>query len=345
MRAKYARGACLLLGVGAIALIARHVDWVGVQRSLWALGPRAPLIALPYVLVLVGDTLGWRATFEHSDHVRLVMLWRIRVATDAVMNSLPGGAALGEALKVVLLKRCFAVTVPEGVANVAISKLALAVTQAVFLVVGVVLAASDLARHSLELIGREGLELYSLFGAVGLLLLVLLVVYAIGSGMLVRVLVRLRGMAREPWKSRLHRFETPLAGIDHGLAVARRVPGRQVLSSIALFFCGYLCLSFESWLILHLLGADISYTRALSMEALVSVLRVAFFFIPSALGAQEVGYYSLLKLYGVPHPEAIVAAFALIKRTKEVAWIALGYALLAGLPASVSEVRPHDSAA
>lgn len=344
MRAKYARAACLLLGVGALALIARQVDWAGVQHNLRALGPRSPLIGLPYVVVMVCDTLGWRATFEHAGRVRIPTLWRMRVATDAVMNSLPGGAALGEALKVVLLKRSFAIAVPEGVANVAISKLALAVTQAVFLVVGVLLAASDLANHSFELIGREGLELFSLLAAVGVLLLVLLGVSAIGSGVLVRLLVRLRGVVREPWKSRLHRFEAPLAGIDHGLAVARRVPGKQVLGSIALFFAGYLCLSFEDWLILHLLGTDVSYTRALSMAALVSVLRVAFFFIPSALGAQEVGYYSLLKLYGVPHPEAIVAAFALIKRTKEVAWIALGYAVLAGLPASVSEVRPHEGA-
>lgn len=338
MRAKLLRVACLLLGCSAIIMAARHVDWNAAQHSLRALGWRALLLALPYALVVSCDTLGWLATFEHARAIRVPLLWRMRVATDAVAYSLPGGAALGEAAKILLLKRCLHVNVAEGVANVAISKISLAVAQALFLVAGIALCSRDLAASSVALIGRPGLEQRAMWGALMLLLGMVGLATAISSGVLVRLLERARRVAKQAWAARLRRIEAPLARIDYGLAVARRMPSWQALASIGLFVAGYVCLGFEDWLILQLLGADVSFGRALAMEAIVSVLRVIFFFIPSGLGAQELGFYALLKVYGVAEVEVVAGAFAVLKRCKEVAWIGLGYGLLAGLPVRISDI-------
>jgi len=64
---------------------------------------------------------------------------------------------------------------------------------------------------------------------------------------------------------------------------------------------------------------------------------MGFFFLPGGLGAQDASYYGLLALYGVPNPE-VAAAFVILKRSKELFWIALGYLLLLWLPARVREV-------
>src|SRR5687768_14359434 len=104
MRVSYGRVVCGVLAAVAIAWLASAVDWAAARSALATLGPRAPLIAIPYCFMVACDTIGWRATFERLDGLRLGLLWRMRVATDGVMNSLPGGVALGEALKIVLLK-------------------------------------------------------------------------------------------------------------------------------------------------------------------------------------------------------------------------------------------------
>lgn len=343
MRASYVRMACLLFGVVAIALAARHVDWPAARASLHAMGVRAPLIVLPYFFVVSFDTLGWHAVFEHPRHTQIGLLWRVRVTTDAVINTLPGGAALGEALKIILLKRGFQLGLSEAVANVAICKVGIAIAQAAFLVCGIAIASADLNAHSVDLIGQPGLQHWSLWGALSLLLLVVSLGAAVQTGLLVRIVARLGRAGSPPWRARMQRLEAPLARIDHGLGVARRIPGWRVVIALSAFFASYLSLAFEDWLILHLLGIDVSFARALSMAAIISVLRVCFFFIPSGLGAQELGYYGLLKLYGVPHVEEAAAAFAIVKRCKDVIWIGLGYGLLAGLPARVTDVRPRPA--
>jgi uncharacterized membrane protein YbhN (UPF0104 family) len=108
--------------------------------------------------------------------------------------------------------------------------------------------------------------------------------------------------------------------------VIGRLPRRQVAGSIACFFFGWLALGCEDWLILSLLHARASLATAVSLEAIVSVVRMLFFFVPAGLGAQDVSYFALLKLWDTPDAEA--TAFMLLKRGKEACWIGLGYVLL-----------------
>jgi uncharacterized membrane protein YbhN (UPF0104 family) len=336
------RVSCLLAGAAALAVAARHVDWPAARQSLRAIGPAAPLLLAPALLAATCDAIAWRASFESMHAMAVGRLWRVRVAADAVFNSLPGGPALGEGLRIVLLTRCFGLTVADSVANVAITKLAVAVAQACFLLCGVAAVSGDLATHSVELTGREGLHHWALWGAGSLLLAYLGLGTAIASGLVRASLEGLGRMAPPALRERLKRVEAPLARIDHGLRVARRLRWSRVVATIAMFFAAYVCFAFEDWLILHLLGADVTFARSLSMTAIVSMVRVLFFFVPSGIGAQELGYYALLKAYGIADAEAIAAAFSLVKRCRELAWIGLGYVLLAGLPARVTELRTAE---
>jgi uncharacterized membrane protein YbhN (UPF0104 family) len=98
--------------------------------------------------------------------------------------------------------------------------------------------------------------------------------------------------------------------------------------SLASFFAGWIALGSESVVILFLLGTNVSPLAGLTMEAVVSVLRIIFFVLPSAIGAAEVAYIGFLTAMGVPDPVTVSAAFIAIKRSREALWILVGYALL-----------------
>ncbi|HKP58349.1 MAG TPA: lysylphosphatidylglycerol synthase transmembrane domain-containing protein [Polyangiales bacterium] len=329
-------GYCLaLLALAGLWFMARNLDWDATLSTLRQLGVRAPLIALPYAVVLSCDTLGWRYTFERPSDVRYFMLWRMRVATEAVANSLPAGPALAETVKAFILQRQLGLPLSAAAGNVVLAKFALAISQALFLIVALALAMPTLSDNSHALLGREGLEWLALGVAFGFLLLVSVSLWAVARGRMFSRLLNHGGKLTR----KLERFRARFERIEHAFGAFGRVPQYQTLGAIALFSCGWLCLGFENFVILSLLGTDVTPQQAISMEAVLSVVRILFFLVPSALGAQEAGYYLVLRAYGIGDPEVVTAAFMLAKRTKEMLWIGTGYAVLSSL-----HVRVRDAA-
>jgi hypothetical protein len=71
------------------------------------------------------------------------------------------------------------------------------------------------------------------------------------------------------------------------------------------------------------------------------------FFAPSGLGVQDMGYMAFFTALGLPDAGALGAAFVLLKRSKEILWVAIGYLLLflSGVRAKVAEAVPSAQAA
>jgi glycosyltransferase 2 family protein len=323
-----------------IFVLFRRVDWISTKVYLGRLGVRAPLVLLPTLLVLLCDSFGWRRTFEHPGRLPLASLLRVRIATEAVAGSLPAGVAVAEPLRAIILERRFGLPITEGAANVVVSKLAMAISQGVFLVCGMSLAGSSGGILTSLRERRPGVGTLGVLAAVGFLVVMggaLLIL--VRGRILSRTLVGMRSLGGGRWHAPLARLESPLAKLDHGFAMLARVPKRQIAIALGAYFVGWLCVAFETWLILHLFAANVSFGATVSIEALVSVVRIGFFFLPGSLGAQEASYYGLLEVCGVPHAAAIAAAFVIAKRAKELAWIALGYLLLVGLPARIRDAR------
>lgn len=314
----------LLFAIGAgMTLFLARVDWHATALYVKQLGTAAPLILVPYAFVLGCDTLGWRASFERPQHAPYWQLWRMRTATEALSNSLPAGVAVGETLKTVLLTRTFGLTLSDAAANVIVSKFALAASHVTFLCFGLWLGASTLVAS-----GPPGL-IWACASVLAVFLTVLIgAVKLTQSGSLSRVLAGLMRIAPARASRWLARFTEPAVGLDRSLAVIGRLPRSQILGSVAGFFLGWLALSCENWLILRLLTPHASLSAAISMEAVVSVVRMAFFFVPAGFGAQDVSYYALLNLWGWPDAQAVATTFMLVKRSKEACWIALGYFFL-----------------
>jgi putative membrane protein len=73
---------------------------------------------------------------------------------------------------------------------------------------------------------------------------------------------------------------------------------------------------FSVWVALVLIGQPLPAYRVLALEALISVVRSGAFFVPAALGVQEVGYVLLATVVGLdPHA---AMALSLLKRARDV---------------------------
>ncbi|MBI4391918.1 MAG: hypothetical protein HY575_08510, partial [candidate division NC10 bacterium] len=71
----------------------------------------------------------------------------------------------------------------------------------------------------------------------------------------------------------------------------------------------------------------LSAASALALEAGHQLSRAAGFFIPAKLGAQEGG--NLLVFSALGFPAALGVAVSLLRRVRELAWVAVGLVLLA----------------
>jgi hypothetical protein len=86
----------------------------------------------------------------------------------------------------------------------------------------------------------------------------------------------------------------------------------------------------EVYVILHFIGGPpVSPLAAIAIGALSVFIKGGTFFIPGSLGAQEGG--NLLVLVAFGYSDVTGITFALLRRVRELAWIAIGLACLAAL--------------
>lgn len=303
-----------LAGGAALVFMGRRVDWPVTAWYLRRLGLRAPLVLVPYFFGLLSDTLGWRSTFDQPSRLPLALLWRVRAACEAVTGSLPAGAAAGDSLRAWLLARHFGLGLGEASANVVFSRAMMVAAHAAFLVCGTALAGTPGRGRAPWAPGGLDLRIVAIVA--------LAVCAAAAAGIFFLMRRSARDGARQGVGTALQRAFGPTA----------RVSAWGLGKAFGFFFGGWLCLAAECWLILDLLGTPVSFATAVWVEAAASLVRIAFFLVPGAVGAQEVGYFALLKVAGVPNATVIAAAFMVAKRSREIFWIAIGYLALFWMP-------------
>jgi glycosyltransferase 2 family protein len=106
----------------------------------------------------------------------------------------------------------------------------------------------------------------------------------------------------------------------------RHTPGRLTLS-IAFHLVAWLLGAIESYLILHFLGIPVSLATATVIEAFGTGVRFATFLVPASLGVQEGGFAVTFVALGLSAADGI--AFGLVRRLRELVWVAVGLALFA----------------
>src|SRR5262245_35000382 len=132
----------LVLGAGLLGILVYRVGPASILQALnrltWWQGI---LVCLPYGLSAALDTLGWRFAFAR-DRAPFWRLYGARLAGESLNLVAAIGPVPGEAAKAWLVRRD--VSYAESVPSVVIAKTTITIAQALFLLIGLILASRTL---------------------------------------------------------------------------------------------------------------------------------------------------------------------------------------------------------
>jgi glycosyltransferase 2 family protein len=219
-------------------------------------------------------------------------------------------------------------------------KLLLAVSQTFYVGLGALLGFEFLRKTSQSVLGGPGLEWLmiastAILGLASAAIVVGLVHGAPGAR-LFSMLSKVRSQRLGGW---LLAHRDRFVALDGHFSVALGLKWTQLIVPTVLLFVAWLCETFETWLILRILGIEIGFIEVWAFEPALSLLRHLVFFVPAGLGFQDVGYVAFLRAAGVEDALSRGSAFVVLKRAKELFWAAVGLGLLALMGRRGKEVR------
>lgn len=320
-----------MLGLGLFGWFIYRAGPAEVFANVSRLGWLAPVVLVPYFLVYVLNTCGWFLAFGGYAAVRpsYLTLFRVRWAGESFNNVIPSAYVGGEALKVYLLhKRGFSGTTAST--SVVASKTCQVLAQVIFIGFGALAALTHLPAESGA---RKGMLLITLgaFGVVGLLfLLQRRGMFSSLHVLLSRLAIRIK--AFEKHQPNLRKLDDQIYAFYHR-------DRKRFFQTTAAFLMGWLADALEVYVVCHLLSLPLAWTEAIAIESFISVAKAMGIFVPAALGVQESGVVLLFQIFGLPAP--IAAAYAIIRRGRELFFVLVGGALLYSEEASFKRVLDH----
>lgn len=328
------RRAALAIGIVAALLCfaLKDVNWTETRALLGRIGLLAfAALTLPGLAALSSETRGWRSALASLGHrVAYPMLLRVRLSAEALAQTLPLGTVWCESIKPALLARHCRLPATVSIGAMVARKYILLASQSAFLLIVFCVSFAPLRAASASMIGHAGLEWLPLAVAVALALGAVALRTTFTRGAIAERVFRL--LERLPIAA-LRRCVTGRrsAFVESDREIARffALPSRSHARAAVWVLVAWFLESVETWLFLRALGADASLPTAMAIESLAVLIRHIFVLLPAGLGAQEVGYVALMAATGVGDA-SFAAAFALLKRGKELVWCAVGYGFLLG---------------
>jgi putative membrane protein len=325
-RWRTARLLMLVSGAALLAILVSRNDPEAILHSIRQLSWRLLIvIAFPFTVVNILDTLGWRFAFR-SDRVPFAVLFSARLAGEAFNLTTPTASVGGEAVKAWLIRHH--VPLDEALPSVIVAKTTITIAQGLLLIVGLPCAWALLPHDSPLLRVMLWLLLVEVLAVAGFVLFQMGGLLGRGGRVLGRIAV-------------LERLAGGLGRLDDSLAVFyRREPVRLALSTL-FHFLGWVASALEVWVALHLLGVEISFAAALLIEAFSTAVRFATFMVPASIGALEGGHVAIFTALGLGGTTGM--SFSIVRRIREATWIGVGFLALAAyrgfvhVPAPVSE--------
>ena len=303
----------LVLGIAVLAWLIFHIGLATLAGELQKLGSNLLWVLLPSVAMYLLETLGWRTTLgRHAQKIRFDRLFLIRMAGEAVNFTTPAAYLGGEPMKAYLLSR-YNIPLVDGLASVVTAKTIMTLAEVLFIVMGIGIGLALLNRSSeIILAAAVGLALLG-FGASLFLALQ-------RRGLFVGLLRLLEGLGlRIEW---LKTREAKLLALDEAINRFYAQDKKGFAYAFVWFFFGWAVESGEVYCILYFLGQPIDMMTAFALAALAVFVKGGTAFIPASLGGQEAGTLVLLVAFG--YAQGVGIAFAIVRRLREIFWIAFG---------------------
>ncbi|MGE5126656.1 MAG: lysylphosphatidylglycerol synthase domain-containing protein [Betaproteobacteria bacterium] len=320
-----------LLALGLLAFVLRGADLSRALDLVHSLGWKLPLLLLPNLFCMLSETAAWWVLFGRvAARPRALGLFAVRLAGEALLMGLPSGSMVNESMQPYLLKRRCGVPLETGIVATIGRKFFGVLAHGVFLALATLLTWPELDRASHATIGRGGLPWLLLAGASTLTALALAGALATAHGRMAdrlhRRLDRWGGRWLGSW---LERNAVRFAHADADLAsfFTRDQPG--LVPPLLLYLLAWLFRALETLVFLRLLGVHVSLPESMVIESSLILLRALAVPVPGGLGVQDVGYVLSFRALSLPDATTVGAAFVLMKRGKDLFWVALGFLVLA----------------
>jgi hypothetical protein len=319
----------LLLAGGLLWLTFHSVNLNVIIGTVANFGPLCVLVVVPSAIAIATETWAWRQTFAAFGRMpKLLPLLRVRVISEAAATVLPLGPLWSEGLKPHLLHKYCGMDLAESLTGIAARKYLLLLSQGCYLLLGLVLGYHAFV----QALAARGYGPAWVAGVVAASLLLMtaaeVLASVLGGGTAAqRTISWLQVVPIHSWQRALTSCSHRMSQIDTTAARFFRVPWPKRWWLSLQYLGAWLAESFETWMILTMVGAPIDFAQALAVETVVVLVRHVLFALPAGLGAQELGYVAFLGALGISVEQC--AVFALLKRVKELCWALLGYTLLA----------------
>jgi uncharacterized protein (TIRG00374 family) len=291
-----------------------------IRIILWNVGWGLPLVFLPHALLDGFEASGWWFAFPRSGcPIKLVQILRFTVAAKAIQNVTPSISQAGELLKFHLL-RLTGISGDISMASVVAAKTTITLAELLFIGVGSAMVFSYIPLEPLLEISVIIGVLLMCVGLVGLL--------AWQRMGFFRPLV-LVGKRLSVVTKFLDRHEGFLSSTDH-LLKAYISDRRRFCLSVLGYFLAWVAGALETWIFLSLIGLPNKPLSALLIQTWLVLVTRFTAFVPGNLGTHEAGTLMIFSFLGLSADSAM--AFALLRRVRQIFWIALGLGILAKVP-------------
>ncbi len=277
-----------------------------------------PLLFI-YPFIFAFDTIGWAYAFPRSlpTHVPFYELYRIRIVGETLNAVIPWAASLGgEPIKAELLKSRHGIPLSEGYASILIVHTTFWLSLNMFVIGGVLATLKTFPLTPIlwqsVIAFLVGLGFVAIFLVIGLHLGVFKKVHSLGETF-------------KWWGEKSSEKRLRFLKLDDEIKKFYTSDPKRFTFSVFFNFLGWLTGTLEVYWIGNILGMPIGFFEAWLLEALIQVLRIVTFFIPSSIGAQEGGIVLIFQQFGFANPLSLT--FAIIRRLREILWIGLGLLL------------------
>lgn len=312
----------IVIGI-LIARVGPAAIWDALRTLSWRL---AVVLVFPTCLSVLLDTLGWRFTFRTPPR-SFGRLLGARMAGEAVNLGTPTASVGGEPVRAYLLRP--EVALRDALASVIVDKTTGVVSLVLLLLIGL-LAGSLLLPVprplTLAMTGALVIEILCVTGFV-----VVQLRGALGGGG--RLLAKLRLPPSPDRQASLH-------AVDQALRAIYVTNARGVLASVIFHLLSLAVGTLEIYLVAYFLALPITLLGAFTIGAYGTAVKFFSFMVPASLGALEGGNVALFAAFGLPAASGLT--YTLVRRLREIAWIAAGLLAMSALssqPAPASERR------
>ena len=307
----------LAIGIGLLAIVFAESDVAEVIARVRQVGWGMAVVLGLYFAAFLIDSMTWHIALTPVplSGKWLYRVWRTRMVGEAFNAVIPAGGMGGEPLKAVLLRRSYDVKYHDGTASLIIAKTVNMMALILFLAVGFALMLGALTLPaSYQFVAGAGLMAL----AAGVFFLFIFQRYRITSLAGTWIAGLRFGKQLESVLHHIHDVDDRLAGFYTSYK-------RRFAWAVLLAFVNWVLGAFEIYFAMAFLGRPVSLADAWIIESVAQLVRTGAFFIPGAIGVQE-GAFVLITAAMTGSP-ALGLAFAMVRRFREILWIAWGFAL------------------